>query len=104
MKACREFLEYSRPDLCAEARHRAFLLMARDIPAGNLRAAAYSSGPGRISLHPRRPARLLPRWRRDARYARRSGATADGQAARHLQQVGPHGEDAVLGVADAAIV
>ena len=33
--------------------------------------------------------------------ARRSGAAADGQTARHLQQVRPHGEDAVLGLADA---
>src|SRR5207245_4310852 len=48
------------------------------------------------------PARLLPRRRRDTGDARRSGAAADGQAARHLQQVRPHREDAVLGVADAA--
>ena len=85
-----------------KTRHRAFLLMACDVPARDLRAAAYPSRPGRISLHPGGPARLLPRRRRDAGHAGRSGAAADGQAARHLQQVRPHREDAVLGVADAA--
>ena len=83
-----------------KTRHRAFLLMACDLPARHFRAAAYSSRSGRVSLHPGRQARLLPRWRRDAGIAGRSGAAADGQAARHLQQVRPHREDAVLGLAD----
>ena len=69
-------------------------------PPGHLRAAAHPSRPGRVSLHPGRQARLLSRRRRDARRARRSGAAADGQAARHLQQVRPDRKDAVLGVAD----
>ena len=99
-----DFLEHSWPDLCAEERHRAFLLLACDLPARDVRAAAHPSRPGRVSLHPGGQARLLPRRRRDAGHAGRSGAAADGQAARHLQQVRPHREGAVLGVADAAAV
>jgi len=50
--------------LCAEELHRAFLLLARDAAARHLRAAAYPSGSGRVSLHPGRQARFHARRRR----------------------------------------
>src|SRR3984893_18789188 len=94
------FLEYPRPDLCAEKLHRAFLLLACDAAIRHLRAPAYPSGPGRISLYAGRKTRFHARRRRGPGDAGRSDTARDGRSPRHLQQVRPDREGAVLGIAD----
>ena len=97
----RDRLEYSRPDLCAEAAQRIFVFLARHIPARHVRSAAHSSNPGRIHLHARRQVRSRPRGPRVYRYHRRSDPAADANPPRHLQQDRPGREVLVLGDADA---
>ena len=54
-------------------RDRGLLLLARDLPARHLRAAAHPPDAGRVPLHPRGPARLLARR---AGHLRRRPATS----------------------------
>src|ERR1700728_4674113 len=93
-------MEYPRPDLCAEELHRAFLLMACDLAAGHLRAAAYPSRPGRISLHAGRQTGFHARRLRSPGDTGGPDPARHGHAAWHLQQVRPDRESPVLGFAD----
>src|SRR5262245_4622552 len=60
----RNQLEHSGPDLCAQTGLRKFILMARDLSAGNLGPAAHSSDSERVHLYAGGPFRLSPRRKR----------------------------------------
>src|SRR5258708_27326327 len=94
------FLEYPRPDLCAEKLYRPLLLLARDDAARHLRAAAYPPRPGRISLYAGRKTRFHACRRGRPGGGGRPDTSRDGRSPRHFQQIRPNRESAVLGIAE----